>query len=264
MQPTDSSPQNPCKLPPWAEPLLGGSDGQGIKVAVIDSGYQQGEKRPPWLDTGHGLVDPENELRYLRTDNDHDHIGHGTACCQIIHRMAPAAQMVPLKVFGQRLETSPEIILEALGWAIDNGCHLINLSLGTQSAHVVRPMYRLCEQAHDQGIVIVSAIPRGGEVSYPALFEPVLSVTLGDFEDPFDFEITPDEAAEVRAYSHHLTWWQGEERQVTGSSFAAPHITGIVARLLEKEPRQGLPAVRRALTELATERVRCQARGRRI
>lgn len=245
-------------VPQWARPVLGHSDGGGLRVAVIDSGYRAPHHSPgtcgPNVADGHGLVDPEDELRLHWSDDVVDRIGHGTACAQIIHRMAPAATLVPLRVFGSRLETSPETILAALRWAIDHGCDLVNLSLGTRSSEVVRPFYRLCEQAHDQGMIIVAALPRGEEVSYPAVFEPVLSVTLGDVESPFDFAIQPGAAAELCAFGHHRTWWKGQERQLFGSSFAAPHITGMVARLLGEAPRQGLAAVRRRLADLAERR----------
>jgi subtilisin family serine protease len=206
-------------------------------------------------------VDPGDELRLSWNDDIADRIGHGTACSQIIHRQAPGAQIVPLRVFGQRLETSPETILAALTWAIENRCQVINLSLGTRSPGALRPFYRLSKRAHDLGQIIVSALPRGGDFSYPAAFEPVLGVTVGDVHGPFDFHYFEDDAAEVHAYGRHRTSWQGTSQTQQGSSFAAPHLSGIVARLLEKEPGLDLAGVRRCLAEMAAARQRGSRQG---
>ncbi len=230
---------------------MAGTRGRGVRVAVIDSGFRRDGSPNDWLEAGHGLVAPEDGLRLAWSDDSDDRIGHGTACAQIIHRLAPAATIVPLRVFGQRLETSPEIILEALSWAIRGRYQVINLSLGTQAQDALRPFYRLCQEAHDLGIVLVSALPRGDGVSYPAAFEPVLGVTLGEVDNPFDFHYVEDHAAEIHAYGHHCATWHGEARELHGSSFAAPHVSGIVARLLEKEPGLGLAGVRQQLAAMA-------------
>lgn len=251
--PPDSEPttNEPWVTPPWAQGVLGSTTGQGVRIAVIDSGCDDTLNGTPFMTPGHGLVDPDDELRLAWSDDTHDRIGHGTACCRIIHRMAPGATLVPLRVFGRRLETSPEMILGALTWAMENDCQAVNLSLGTQSQRAIRPFYRLCQRAHDRGIVILSALPLGGEVSYPAVFDPVLGVTLGDGLSPFHIDVDPDDAAEVQAYGRHYGALYGDSRWLTGSSFAAPHVTGLVARLLEQQPDLGLAGVRRRLTDLA-------------
>lgn len=248
------TPNDPSALPPWAEPWLAHSDGRGVRVAVIDSGFRRDGSSTDWLEAGYGLVHADDGLRLHWSDDSDDRIGHGTACAQIIHRQAPGASVMPLRVFGERLETSPEIILEALSWAIKGRYQIINLSLGTRSPDALKPFYRICQQAHDLGIVLVSALPRGSGLSYPAAFEPVLGVTLGEVDGPFDFHYLDDHAAEVHAYGHYRSQWHGEERNLHGSSFAAPHVSGIVARLLAQDPGLGLAGVRRQLAAMAAAR----------
>ena len=147
------------------------------------------------------------------------------------------------------------MLLEAIAWAVQHRCRVINLSLGTRSEDALRPLYKLCQLAHDRDVVLVAALPLGGGPSYPAVFEPVLGVRLADVPSPFDFTLHPGEAAEVRSYGRHTTTWQGEVQELRGASFAAPQITGLVARLLEDRPDWGLEEVRRALAELAAARL---------
>jgi subtilisin family serine protease len=50
--------------------------------------------------------------------------------------------------------------------------------------------------------------------------------------------------------NQRLRWLGGREEVMSGTSFAAPHITGIVALILERYPRAALEEVREVLGRL--------------
>lgn len=238
------------RLPERLERQLGGATGSGVRVAVIDSG-----RDPAWSDPrirpGIGLVDG---LELHRSEDDRDRVGHGTACIDIILGLAPEVEILPLRVFESRLETSPEVIVAALDHAVEEGAGVINLSLGCLLDRAVRPLYLACERARQAGAVVVSAVHPGEGWSYPAIFDNTLGVAAGRFAGIYDFEYFPDDGVECRAQGERRVRWLGEPRRVYGSSFAAPHISALVALLKERTPDNDLEQIRASLARLALRR----------
>lgn len=250
--PNDSPPLAALSFerPRWVTEELAEATGRGVRVAVIDSGrdpfWKERRVRP-----GVGLVASEGfELSF--SDDDRDRVGHGTACCDLILGLAPRVEILPVRVFGDRLETSPELLVAGIEWAVQEEVHIINLSLGTFLERAIRPLYQACEHARQAGIVVVSAVHTVEDWSYPAVFENVLGVQAGRFTNVFEFEFRPDEAAEVLAQGERrVRWLGGAEKEGFGSSFAAPHVSALVALLLERFPGASLEELRRHLERFA-------------
>ena len=125
---------------------------------------------------GIGLVDPDDDLAYQKNDDDHDRVGHGTACVDLILRIAPDAVVVPVRVFGNQLETSPVTLQAGLQWALEQDLHVVNMSLGTTLPRMRDALYVLCEQARRSGTLVIAAGHNARTESYPAMFENVIGV----------------------------------------------------------------------------------------
>ncbi|HET7231385.1 MAG TPA: S8 family serine peptidase [Longimicrobium sp.] len=239
--------------PGWVTGELRGATGRGIRVAVVDSGWDR-SVADPRVPPGIGLVDPRDDLALLRGPDDGDLLGHGTACIHQVLRIAPGATVLPVRVFGNRLECAPRVLLEAIDWAAGEGVDVINLSLGTARPDMLRPLYAACERARRAGAVVVAA---GGNhwVTYPSVFEHVLGVEKGSFASPFEFRYRPDEALEVEAWGirHPVTLLGGRVSVGTGTSVAAPNVTGIVALLRERHPGAGVDEIRPLLARFAVD-----------
>jgi subtilisin len=240
--------------PEWVAGELGGATGQGIRVAVIDSGWDRGLAEPRVL-PGVGFVDPDDDFALARNDDDADVLGHGTACADLVLRIAPDARVIPVKVFGKVLETSPGTLHAALMWALEAGVQVINVSLGTRLEGTLHPLYAACEKARRAGIIIVAAGHNANDWSYPAIFENVIGVSAARFESPFHFRYRPNHAMEVEGWGvEQPVLWVGGSRLIKhGTSFAAPNVAGIVALIKERHPEATLDDVREMLARFALE-----------
>jgi subtilisin family serine protease len=231
---------------------MGRPTGKGLRVCVIDSGWDR-ECDDPRVQPGIGLVDPQDDLAMARTDDDHDRLGHGTACIHQILRIAPDVEVIPVRVFGRILETSPGTLQAGILYAIEQGVDVVNLSLGTQLEGTLHPLYAACEKARRMGMIVVAAGHNARDWSYPAIFENVIGVSAARFDSPWEYRYLPDEATECEAWGveQPVTWLKGEETVKHGTSFAAPNITGIICLLLERHPGATLEEIRELLAKYA-------------
>ncbi|HEX6748768.1 MAG TPA: S8 family serine peptidase [Longimicrobium sp.] len=232
----------PLPRPRWAR----GTTGRGVRVAVIDSGWDHALRVPglrlrPGVSFAGGAGAPPAD--------DGDRIGHGTACISTLFRVAPEAEICPVRVFGDAFDTSVAALRAALEWAVRERFDVISLSLWTPRADALVPLYAACEEARRSGVVIVAAAPDDPRTEhvYPAVFGSVLSVGEGPFGDPFDYAFRHGAAVECLAApgDHGAVLWRGGPRDgMWGSSFAAPNVAGIAALLCERHPGAGLEEVR--------------------
>jgi subtilisin len=225
----------------WA---WGGATGAGVKVAVIDSGIEAGH---PAVGGVSGAVvfeyDPEStdadENGIVATVGPHDDLyGHGTACAAIIRKVAPDCELYSLRVLGARLTGKGIVFAAALEWAVANGMQVVNLSLSTSKQDHFAMFHEIVDDAYFHNVMLVSAINNVPSPSYPSQFASVFSVAAHDGKDPFSFDYNPAPPVEFGAPGIDLevAWQQGSFIEATGNSFAAPHIAGLVARILSKHP----------------------------
>ena len=228
----------PMMGPDWA---WGGATGEGIRVAVVDSGI---EADHPLLegcvDTEAGValsLGPDGEV--VEEPGPHDDLfGHGTACAGVIHSIAPGARITSVRVLGERLSGKGQVFLRGLAWAMERGYDVINLSLGTPNRDWALPFYEVCDQAYFRGSLVVTAANNHPVVSFPSLFGAVTSVACNLATDPMEFHFNPDPPTEflARGIDVELAWRGGTTIRATGNSFAAPHISGIAALIRSKHP----------------------------
>jgi serine protease AprX len=193
----------------WAQ----GDTGQGIDVAVLDSGVTP----VPGLD-GPNKVIYGPDLSFDSQDPSTaylDGFGHGTAMAGLIagndgtpggfEGVAPDARIVSVKVGASNGAVDVSQIIAGIDWvtqhAQSNGLNIrvLNLSLGTDSLqpYQLDPLAHAAEVAWRHGIVVVAAAGNQGaaatSVSDPATDPYVLSVGASDSNgtiDPSDDVVT--------------------------------------------------------------------------
>jgi hypothetical protein len=209
--------------------------GRNVRVAEVDTGV---ESEHPDLSgqivLSRNLVDGRAGVAET----------HGTAVAGIIAAIgnngigivgvAPEAKLITLRACWETEHHSDTAVCssftlaKALQFALDAKAEVINLSLGGPRDVLLE---RLLDAALARGITIVGAAdPQSGDGGFPASHRGVLAITGDDAHD-----VTGDF---LRAPGRDIptTVLDGKWSFVTGSSFAAAHVTGLVALLRELAP----------------------------
>jgi len=178
------------------------------------------------------------EPKVVREPVAGDLFGHGTACAGIIAGMAPLVDIVSIRVLGSDLKGKGAAFAEALDMAIRRPVRVANLSLSSKSDALFPVFHELADQAYFSGVVLVSAANNVPGPSYPSLFSSVISVAAHPDPDPWRFYYNPKPPVEFGAWGVDVpvAWRDGGMTVATGNSFAAPHITALVALILSKHP----------------------------
>lgn len=210
------------------------TSGKGVKIAVIDSK----------IDTKH------NELRN-NIDSQEDFINnqtndtaekHGTAIAGLIVAtgnndlgivgIAPGASLLGLRACAHEEVSSQTIcdtftLAQALTHAIEQEVQIINLSLTGPNDPLLG---RLIKKANEKGIVVVAAAGDTSlEANFPANLPEVIAVQSSGRDDSRSVIFAPG--------TDLLTTQPGNSFEfVTGSSFAAAQVSGLLALLFEAAP----------------------------
>ncbi|MFF4248710.1 S8 family serine peptidase [Streptomyces sp. NPDC001822] len=245
----------------WA---WGGSRGAGVRVCVIDSGVTPDHPEVgPLLGgaytvqrvapdgAGPGAGSP-GEYR-LVPDLEGDAAGHGTACAAIIHRVAPEAALTSVRILGPGLGGDGNALLEALRWAVAERFHVINLSLSSRKEDFRAMLHEIADEAYFSRVAIVAAAHNSPVRSFPWTFPSVISVGSHESEDTERLEVSSDPPVEFFAagVKIEVPWTNGSSSRLSGNSFATPHVSGFVARILGKHPNLPVSEIKHVLASLS-------------
>lgn len=220
--------------------------GEGVRVCVVDSGVERDLLEERFRQRGQeihpieGAVFASGQPEPLPYDG-HQSAAHGTTVADIVLNIAPRVRLFSADVFGPRGSPEVEVVIRALYWAVNVWhCQIVNLSLGVpeQRLQPVQRRYQLLraiEECYFKDVLVVAAAHNEHPLthSYPALFAPpLLSVDKGLLE-PLEFAYDLHERVEFRA---HGRGYLGPFAAEPATSWAAPHLAGIAARLLSLRP----------------------------
>ena len=217
-----------------------GATGAGVDVAILDSGIEDGHPLVGAVDGAVALSHDRDAPGGVRLEigPHEDLVGHGTACAGIIRGLAPQCRLHSVRVLGERLTGKGVVFAAGLRWAIEHHMHVVNLSLSTGREEYFGLFHELADDAYFAGMVIVCAANNVPGPTYPSQYASVLSVAAHGGTDPYGFDYNPRPPVEFGApgIDVDVAWRGGGTLRVTGNSFAAPHIAGLVTLLLSKHP----------------------------
>jgi uncharacterized repeat protein (TIGR01451 family) len=187
-------------------------------------GYIPAENANVWDDYGHGT-----HISGIAAAATHNATG--------IASVSWDAQALPVKVLDQYGNGWYSDIAAGIVYAVDNGAKVINLSLGGAPASATLRL--AIDYAIDHGsLVVASAGNEGGAVWYPAAYSPVLAVAATDASDQrASFSnYGPEIDLAAPGSGIYSTWNFGNYLSKSGTSMAAPHVSGLVAFLWSSWP----------------------------
>ena len=234
------------------------AQGRGVQVAVIDTA----------IDTQH----PDLSGAVLRSFDAMDGTpgggdGHGTAVAGIICAqgaavwgVAPMARILAVRAFAatekrQSVTSSSAVLLRAIEWSMVNGAHVINMSFVGPRDPALEAMI---DASQKRNAVVVAAAGNGGPKAppaYPAAYPDVVAVTAVDATDRRYVHANRGKYIAISASGVDILAPAdgGKHTFLSGTSFAAAHISGIAALLLERNRDAGSHGVLAALTENAVD-----------
>lgn len=211
--------------------------GQGIRVAIIDSGinitmvnkkmrnkivchYDFVRKKPSWF--------PKESIVEK----------HGTLCASIIHSLAPKCGLIDCCVTHNTTLESEQLI-NAINWAItESKADVINISVGTTNLNDIQKVRDVCHFAKENNTILIASCSNSGIPSLPSALDDVISITGLDLGECGKW--CGDASQKNVIYSHSGPYSPrcalGES--MVGNSAAAAAITGQIARILSS--RKGI------------------------
>ncbi|MBH8560782.1 S8 family serine peptidase [Nostoc sp. CENA67] len=262
----------------WAK----GYTGQGITVAVVDSGVDRNHQDLSaniWKNTkeiagngkdddGNGYVDDVYGWNFVGNNNNTlDKNGHGTHVAGTIAGMknnfgvtgiAYNAKIMPVKVLGDDGSGSDSAIAKGIRYAADNGANVINLSLGKEQPN--NDIQSAVQYASSKGAIVVMAAGNASSSKpyYPAIYAKYWGLAVGavdKYGNMADFSnlagsdlLSYVTAPGVNIYS---TLPGNKYGFSTGTSMATPHVAGVVALMLSAKKGLTEAEVRKIVTATA-------------
>ena len=223
------------------------------------------------IDTGIDIDHPEfegriSELSYnvpndsvgLLAVNDDD--GHGTMVAGIIAAnknngigiagITQNTQLLVIKTNEDGSESFKESdIIEGIYYAVDHGADVINLSLGSTYNNPLTEA--AIDYATEQGVFIVCASGNNGteETVYPASYANSISVSAVDALKVLSTYSSYGSYIDLAAPGNSIysTAVGGGYASASGTSFASPHVAGIIALYLSIDPNASVEEVKARL-----------------
>ncbi|MER5600861.1 S8 family serine peptidase [Streptomyces sp. NPDC002265] len=254
----------------------GGDTGQGVDVAVLDTGY----------DTGHpdlkGVV--ADSAGFVPGQDVDDHHGHGTHVASTIagtgaasggkeKGVAPGVRLHVGKVLGNDGSGYDSWIISGMEWAArDAKARVISMSLGgDRPSDGTDPLSQAVDDlSAETGALFTIAAgnsgPSDGTVATPGAASAALTVgavdsadALADFssrgprfrDDVIKPEITAPGVGILAARSQWATFGSGSYATLSGTSMATPHVAGVAALVAAEHPDWDGARIKDALVSTA-------------
>jgi thermitase len=237
--------------------------GNAATIAVLDTGVDS--HHPDLADgriltaLGANCMAASGACSPGSTDDDNGHGTHVTGIAAAatnnvvgVAGTAFGAQVIPVKVLDSTSKGSYSAIANGILWAAQHGARAINLSLGGSSASQT-----LCDavtEAIADGAIVIASAGNGSTsaANYPAACAGAVGVAATDSSDnqaSFSNYGSPDVFLSAPGVSIYSTYPNTSYASMSGTSMAAPFVTGVAALLLGQQPTRSVADVKAILAQ---------------
>ncbi|MHB8869584.1 MAG: S8 family peptidase [Thermoleophilia bacterium] len=272
---TTTTAPTPAQVEPWGVTRVGAPNawaaddrGDGVNVAVIDTGIDLDHPDlAANIEGGYMAIAATGRYRKNRSYDDDN--GHGTHVAGIVAAadndqgvvgVAPSADLYAVKALDQNGSGWTSDIVDAVYWAIGthtdtdpaNDIQVINMSLG--SDYPSASFAQAVKDAYNDDILVVAAAGNdGAAVDYPGAYTDVLAVAATDISDavPWWSSRGPEVELAAPGVNVYSTYKGGGYSYLSGTSMAAPHVSGSAALVWGTYPGWSAADVRAALKDNA-------------
>ncbi|MCU7667750.1 S8 family peptidase [Bacillus thuringiensis] len=249
-----------------------GFKGEGIKIAVLDSGTI---KHDEYVIAGGENFVPNANGGIIADDYILDDTGHGTSVFGLIAGkstgVAPNAEVYSLKVTDNN-HYDTEAIKNAIQWCINNKIDIINVSFGALDIGKIddivvffQDLKSIFQVASDNGIIIVAAAGNEGTntnyledtVTFPSKYENIIAVSNVDNLDKITQSSSKGPEIDIAAPGNYVYTTSKEPTKYAyegGTSFSSPIVAGTLALLKQKYPELSPEKLTEMLKYLAQTR----------
>ncbi|MEV8229416.1 S8 family serine peptidase [Streptomyces sp. NPDC079167] len=231
--------------PMHAEEMRKATTGDGIKVAVIDSGVNP---RTPSLK---GQVLKGFDATGTSGDEHDDYNGHGTTMAELIagtgrggglEGLAPGAKIIPIRITDTKLQNdnsvNPHDISDAIRAAADSDANIISMSFASDFARGEER--EAIEYADSKGKLFFAGVgnngKQGNKEQYPAAYLQVVGVAATDSSGRASSYSQHGESVDIAAPGDGIPTWCDSQFQnyceTEGGTSQATAITSAAAALV--------------------------------
>ena len=233
------------------------SRGQGVKVAVIDTGIDR--THPDLAGNIKGGWNAITKAGDFNDDNGHGSHVSGTIAGidddKGVVGVAPKADLYGVKVLDAEGSGTFDDVIAGMLWAVENKMEVASMSLGADQGNPA--LADAVEAMRKAGVILIAAAGNsGGTVGYPAAYPGAIAIAASDSKDKLaSFSSRgPTVAVIAPGVDVKSTYMGGGYDTLSGTSMATPHVSGLTALYVATHkgatPEQARAALKAASTKL--------------
>lgn len=168
-----------------------------------------------------------------------------------IEGINPNVQIYSARVLDENNEAPVSRVVEAIDWAIEQNVNIINLSWGVDKDSP--ELYAAIKRAYQNGILMIAAAGNGNSIQYPAKYKEVMAVGSVKCTGKKADDSATGEELEVVAPGQDVVSFGpfGIPDTFSGTSMAAPQVTGLASILWQKDTTKSNEFIRQLIDATA-------------